>query len=97
METDTVYLFAIETVEPYVPAVTAKKIADTIKRTVGFLGAHPDEMGLFLVYNSLDNAVTAWHKFADFSQTANWIMRGELTRDRRTLTVSGPEQRMRLH
>ena len=97
MESDTVYLFAIETVEPYVPAETIKRIADTIKRTVGFVGAHPDEIGMLLVYNSLDNAVTAWHKFADFSQTASWIMRGELTRDRRTLTVSAPERRMRLH
>jgi hypothetical protein len=93
---EKVWLFAVGGLLTIASKKKAREIADAVSRTVGFIGYSDEERGTLLVYNSLDNAVNAWHKVSDIATTGSNIMEGWFSENRHQLSVGAVAQRMRL-
>lgn len=93
---EKVWLFAVGGFLTLASRRKVREIGEVVSRTVGFLGYTDEERGTLLVYNSLDNAVAAWHKLAEHLTVGSNIMEGEFSQNRHELTVGAVAQRMRI-
>lgn len=95
---ETVYVIVIEGNPDLMMPERQRRVLDALDRTRGCQGWTDNDSGRVVVYDTADNAESAWFKLSDVTRVSTAILTGKLDVNRHALvSVGEPVRHMRLN